>query len=168
MREIKFTTRERCGLEKALSSAQGRREFVRLRALWLLSEGWSISQVSFSLGVTAQSVRNWIERWQKSHSLSEIACERPRKGRPRVAGELTAERLLSELRQDPIRLGYTATVWTVALLRRHLRVRCGINVTTRTLRRRLHEADLRWKRPRHAFAHRAPNYAQKKVRWSAA
>lgn len=168
MREIKFTARQRRRLEKALSAAQGRREFVRLRALWLLSESCSVSQVAFSLGVTAQSVRNWIERWEESHSLNEIVCERPRKGRPRVAGELTAERLLSEVRQDPIALGYTATVWTVALLRRHLRVQCRIKVTARTLRRRLHEAELRWKRPRHVFAHKAPNYAQKKVRWSAA
>ena len=168
MREIKFTARERRRLEKALSESEGRREFVRLRALWLLAEGWSVSQVAFSLGVTAKSVRNWMERWQDARSLSDLICEKPCKGRPIVVRELTTERLLSELRHDPIVLGYTATVWTVALLRRHLRVRCGIRITTRTLRRRLHEAGLRWKRPRHAFAHKAPNYAQKKVRWSAA
>lgn len=164
MGEIKFTAHERRRLEAALSEAEGKREFVRLRALWLLGEGWSVPQTALSLGVTAQSVRNWMERWQGARSLDEFLCERPRKGRPRVARELTAKRLLSEWRRDPIALGYSATVWTVSLLSRHLRIRCGIQITARTLRRRLHEAGLRWKRPRHAFAHKAPNYAQKKGR----
>jgi transposase len=42
----------------------------------------------------------------------------------------------------------------------------GIIVSTRTLRRRLHDAGYRWKRPRYAYAGRATHLTQKKGLWS--
>jgi transposase len=38
----------------------------------------------------------------------------------------------------------------------------GVSVSARTLRRRLHEAHLAWKRPRYVYALAAPHVAQKK------
>ncbi|WP_237050022.1 winged helix-turn-helix domain-containing protein [Microvirga ossetica] len=38
----------------------------------------------------------------------------------------------------------------------------GLAVSPRTLRRRLHEAGYRWKRPRYVYVERAPHLAQKK------
>jgi transposase len=38
----------------------------------------------------------------------------------------------------------------------------GLAVSPRTLRRRLHEAGYRWKRPRYVYVARAPHLAQKK------
>ena len=55
-----------------------------------------------------------------------------------------------------------ATGWTVPLLARYLRQGHGIMVNARTLRRRLHEAGYRWKRPRYVFAERAAHLAQRK------
>jgi transposase len=74
---------------------------------------------------------------------------------------LSRRRLLAELTKDPLALGYAATNWTVPLLARHLQ-RLGLPITARTLRRRLHAAGLRWKRPRYVFAAPEPNLAQKK------
>ena len=48
------------------------------------------------------------------------------------------------------------------LLRQYLQQRHGIAISTRTLRRRLHAADYRWKRPRYVYAGRAVHLAQKK------
>ena len=64
--------------------------------------------------------------------------------------------------RDPRGCGYQATSWTVPLLRHYLQQRHGITIGTRTLRRRLHEADYRWKRPRYVYAGRAVHLAQKK------
>ncbi len=64
-------------------------------------------------------------------------------------------RLLSKLACDPLALGYAAANWTVLLLAGHLR-RQGYPVTARTLRRRLHAAGLRWKRPRFVFRRACP------------
>jgi hypothetical protein len=68
----------------------------------------------------------------------------------------------------PRRCGYQATSWTVPLLAHYLAVREGIAVSARTLRRRLHEAGYRWKRPRHVYAGRATHLAQKRGLWSGA
>jgi transposase len=50
----------------------------------------------------------------------------------------------------------------VPLLRQYLQHRHGIAISARTLRRRLHAADYRWKRPRYVYAGRAVHLAQKK------
>jgi transposase len=44
----------------------------------------------------------------------------------------------------------------------YLQQRHDITISARTLRRRLHEADYRWKRPRYVYAGRAAHLAQKK------
>ncbi|HEX8569023.1 MAG TPA: winged helix-turn-helix domain-containing protein, partial [Caulobacteraceae bacterium] len=66
------------------------------------------------------------------------------------------------LARDPRGCGYQATSWTVPLLRQYLQHRHGIAISARTLRRRLHAADYRWKRPRYVYAGRAVHLAQKK------
>jgi transposase len=83
-------------------------------------------------------------------------------GRPPLAADLSAKRLVEELKKQPLEFGYAATVWTAPLLSAHLRGRYGYEISARTLRRRLHAAGLRWKRPRYVFARKEPNRAQKK------
>jgi transposase len=56
----------------------------------------------------------------------------------------------------------------VPLLAHYLAAQDGVAVSVRTLRRRLHEAGYRWKRPRYAYAGRATHLAQKKGVWSGA
>jgi transposase len=61
-----------------------------------------------------------------------------------------------------MQLGYNSTGWTVALLADHLRHKYGSAITVRTLRRRMHDLGLRWKRPRYTYAAQDPHRAQKK------
>lgn len=61
-----------------------------------------------------------------------------------------------------MRLGYHATGWTVSLLADHLQTKYGGALSARTLRRRMWDLDLRWKRPRYVYATKDPNRAQKK------
>jgi transposase len=65
------------------------------------------------------------------------------------------------LARDPRRCGYQATSWTVPLLAHDLAAK-GIAVSPQTLRRRLHEAGYRWKRPRYVYVARAAHLPQKK------
>src|SRR5581483_955052 len=85
-----------------------------------------------------------------------------RSGRPVQAPVLTRGRILAELKHQPWRLGYTTTVWTVALLAHQLGQRYHCQITPWTLRRRLRQIGLRWKRPRHIYGRREPHVAQKK------
>jgi transposase len=82
-------------------------------------------------------------------------------GRPRLHRPLTPRRLAAALARDPRRCGYQATSWTVPLLAHDLAAK-GLAVSPRTLRRRLHEAGYRWKRPRYVYVARAAHRAQKK------
>jgi transposase len=68
--------------------------------------------------------------------------------------------LAAALARDPRRCGYQATGWTVPLLAHDLAAK-GIAVSPRTLRRRLHEAGYRWKRPRYVYGERAAHLPQK-------
>ena len=69
---------------------------------------------------------------------------------------------MAALRADPREAGFNATAWTVPLLARHLSRRHRVSITPRMLRRRMHEAGLRWKRPRYVYHERDPHAAQKK------
>ena len=74
---------------------------------------------------------------------------------------LTPQRLATALARDPRHCGYQATSWTVPLLAHDLAAK-GLAVSPRTLRRRLHEAGYRWKRPRYVYVERAAHLPQKK------
>jgi transposase len=93
---------------------------------------------------------------------SWLSPGRPAVGRPRTAPAITNKRIEREVRRDPMRLGYSTTGWTVALLAEHLQRKYDVAISPRTLRRRMRDLDLRWKRPRYVYATKDPNRAQKK------
>jgi transposase len=161
--EFKFTARDRRRLADALKLTREARHYKRLQAVLLVAGGKSVNEVARLTGATRQSVYNWARRYagrRRADALRDTA----RAGRPRAASDLTDERVLEELRRDPLALGYSTQVWTVALLARHLSGRCGCAVTPRTLRRRMRAAGLRWKRPRYVLTGRDEHAPQKKGR----
>ena len=149
----RFSPTDRRRLERALSAAREARLYRRIEAVLLVAEGQPIGDAAQRVRATRLSVRRWVERY---------LADRPRRGRPHSAPQLTPRRLTAALARDPRGCGYQATSWTVPLLRQYLQRRHGIAISARTLRRRLHEADYRWKRPRYVYAGRAAHLAQKK------
>ena len=87
--------------------------------------------------------------------------DRPRKGRPKASPVITAGRIKTEYRRDPLALGYMATEWTVPLLAGHLSRRYHCALKPRTLRRRLKAMGLAWKRPKYVYHSADPNRGQK-------
>ena len=157
----RFTPADRRRLERALSAASETRLYRRLEAVLLVAEGHPISEAARRVRAARLSVRRWAERHSVDRDAAALA-DRPRRGRPRSAPSLTPRRLAAALARDPRDCGYRATSWTVPLLACHLREHHGLTVGGRTLRRRLHEAGYRWKRPRYVYAKRATHLAQKK------
>ncbi len=156
---LKDADRQR--LAAALDIAREARVYRRLEALLLVAEGHSVAEAARRCRVARASVHRWLRQYLTRHEASALA-DRPRRGRPRRGTTLTPQRLAAALAQDPRRCGYQATSWTVPLLAHHLAAQDGIAVSTRTLRRRLHEAGYRWKRPRYVYGQRAAHLAQKK------
>ena len=164
---IKLTAAERTRLRQAMKQTVSARLYRRLQAVWLASEGHSATQVASITGASARSVQYWCASWRRSRERrhpQKALEEKPRLGRRSGVAALDRARLLAEMDQDPLALGYAAANWTVPLLAAHLASRCGLPINAHTLRRRLHAAGLRWKRPRFVFAQPAPHVAQKKGR----
>jgi transposase len=131
-----------------------------MAALLAIAEGDSIAAVSRRTRVDRTTVHRWVERYLATRDPAALADE-PRTGRPR-ARALSDERLARLLATDPRQLGYQTATWTTPLLAAHCAERFGCVVSSRTLRRWLHEQGYRWKRPRYRYAHRAAHLAQKK------
>src|SRR5215217_5122027 len=164
---VRLSGADRKRLAAALATAREARVYRRVEALLLVAEGQMVAEAARRCQVDCSSVHRWLGQygaWQDATALAD----RPRSGRPRQSSRLTPRRLAAVLARDPRRCGYLATSWTVPLLTHYLASQEGIAISARTLRRRLHEAGYRWKRPRHVYAGRATHLAQKKGLWSGA
>ncbi len=113
------------------------RLYRRLQAVFLAGEGHSGTQIAAITGASARSVQYWCAAWRRSHEHrhpQRALAEKPRLGRRPGLSGLDRTKLLAELAQDPLGLGYAATNWTVPLLAAHLQ-RQGWPVSPRTLPR---------------------------------
>lgn len=161
VRRYFFSAHDRRRLASAMRRTSSVRHFRRLQAVSLVAEGESAGRTAMILKAT----RRWVCRCIASYCrrrYPEDLAEGVHPGRPRKDGALSDEQLLAEVQRNPLQCGYYTTVWTVPLLRTHLRKRYGCEWSDSTLRRRLHAVRLRWKRPRYVFAQKDPNRAQKK------
>lgn len=160
-----FTHQDRVRLRKALKQAGNCRTYQRLSAVSFVAQGKSISEVARMLGISRQSVHNWIGAYLRTHQPSNL-YEAPRTGRPIAAAAITPERILQALDKSPRSEGYMINGWTVATLAHYLSTRYKCPIQPATLRRRMKATGLRCKRPRYVYAEKDPNRAQKKGRLS--
>lgn len=156
---------DRHQLAKALKHVTEVRTYKRLQAVFLVATGRAVKDVAQIVGVSFQTIYNWVN-WYLQGQAAEVLSDAPRAGRPLVAPGITAARIKREFGRDPLRLGYKTTVWTVPLLTAHLSRRYNCRLSPDTLRRRMRQMGLRWKRPRYVYAEKEPHLPQKKGLWS--
>jgi transposase len=159
--ELGFDRYDKVRLQHALKQVRDKRTYLRLKAIQLFSEGMDIHAVAKFTNKTVRIIYQWIRTYLKKHQACAL-FDGPRSGRPRAAPTVTEKRILRELKHNPLKLGYNTTVWTVALLAKHLSNRYGCNISARTLRRRMKQIGLRCKRPRYVYSEKHPHRAQKK------
>lgn len=162
-----FRGSDRHHLAHALKHVTMVSAYKRLQAVRLIAAGRAVKDVAPIAGVSEQTIYNWVNCYLQEHAAAALFDE-PRAGHPPVAPGITAARIKREFGRDPLRLGYQATVWTVPLLTAHLSRRYHCRLSPDTLRRRLRQLGLRWKRPRYVYAEKEPHLPQKKGRWSGA
>lgn len=151
-------------LIKTLHATRDARTYRRVQAVLLVAQGRGVAEAAEIADVRSWAVYDWIRTYLQQHDPDSLR-DAPRPGRPRAAPGITNERIEREIRRDPVRLGYNSTGWTVSLLADHLRHKYGSCPSLGTLRRRMHELGLRWKRPRYLYATQDPHRAQKKGDW---
>jgi transposase len=160
-----FRGSDRHHLAQALKHVTMVSAYKRLQAVRLIADGRTVKDVAQIAGVSEQTIYNWVNCYLEEHAAAALFDE-PRAGRPPMAPGITAARIKREFGRDPLRLGYQATVWTVPLFTAHLSRRYRCRLSPDTLRRRMRQLGLRWKRPRYVYAEKEPHLPQKKGRWS--
>jgi len=151
MLRIKLNDTQRAELRQLARRALGR---VSERAHFVLlsAQGYAPSKIGELMGYEVATIRTWLHAYQ-ARGVTGLQ-DAPRSGRP------CKERLLTDIvqaqaSQPPPNLGYLPGYWTIALLIMHLADRFGIKVSFSTVRRALHRAEFRWKRPKLAPARRS-------------
>lgn len=137
------------------------RHLRRIQAVLLLCQHRPMKLICLATGLSRQSIYNALRRYRRRHKTADLR-DRLRSGRPRVARAVTCRSIAAALHVDPRSAGFNATTWTAALLARYLGHHLRTAITPRTLRRRMHAAGLRWKRPRYVYHLRDEHAAQKK------
>jgi transposase len=159
--DLGLTAADRLSLEQAATVERRVRVWRRYRAVLLLDEGRSATEVAQTLGCSPSSVYGWAATW-RDRGVAGL------RGRPHGGGlarleERAGPLLETLLGQDPQARGHAATGWTVALLRHELAA-AGIAAGERTIRRALHRLGWRWKRPKFVLGRPDPAYVEKKGR----
>jgi transposase len=161
--ELGFTRYDRPRLKKALRGATEVRAFRRVQAVLMIAEGRPVAEVAHITCASRRSVYGWLRKYLRRHRIEDLT-DRPRSGRPTSATVITDECIQCELAKNPMTLGYSTTTWTVNTLANHLSRTSDCPITERTLRRRMQDMGLCWKRPRYTFSTKDPHRAQKKGR----
>jgi transposase len=156
---LHLTPQQRFRLRRLRDTTHDAALLRRTLALLQIDQGQPVAEVAAAVGVSRQSVYNWLDRY--------LTAPTPRALRDcRGQGHVTAwdEDLRAVLRaaleQPPTHWGYRDLEWTVPLLQEHLARWDGRSWSETTLRRQLHDLDYVWKRPRYVLR-RDPRRARK-------
>jgi len=164
--DLGFTGHDRNRLSKALNKTEDARLFRRILAVLLVAQGRSVAETSQVSGISRSNIYKLVKRYLQSRQANSLQ-DNDRSGRPREATRITDKRILTQLKRNPLKLGYRTNVWTVRLLAHHLSRHYHCPISAWTLYRRMKEMDLECKRPRYYYSEKDPHRAQKKGQLSA-
>src|SRR5437016_2410570 len=116
MSRWKLATEQRRRLRLQLAAAEDARLYRRTLAVLEVGRGRSAAAVARMLGVSRQSVYNWVEAFARQPDPTALG-DAPRSGRPAVVESRAEQWLRLLLGYSPQVLGYAAASWTVPLLR---------------------------------------------------
>src|SRR4030081_3500114 len=148
MSRLNLSSWQRRRLRRQLAETRDARLFRRTLAVLEFDHGRSATDIARMLGVTRQSVYDWVETYTQDHDPASLEDEGGR-GRHPLFDEDHEHLLEALLAGSPQDLGYPHTRWTVPLLREVLEIATEQPVSDDTLRRALHRLDSVWKRPRY-------------------
>lgn len=150
MSQFRLKPAQRRRLRGLLRETSDLNTYRRCLALLEVDSGRPAAEVARALGVTRQSVHNWIARFAEAGRADALA-DRYGGGRPAALDDEQVEALAALLGHSPQHLGSPAANWTVPLLREHLRAATGAEVSEPTVRRQLRRMGYVWKRPRYVL-----------------
>jgi transposase len=164
MTTLTLSSKERSLVENLIAHTADARVLRRAYAVLWCDGGETFPEIADQLGVSRQTVYNWIDRFlarDGSDLLARLA-DGPRSGRPRTALGVIDPLLDAVLETDPRTFGYPATAWTAPRLVHYLAQVHHLTVSCQSVRLALARLRVRWKRPRHTLALRPATWRQAK------
>jgi len=148
MLSVPLTEDQRLELQQVSRQAVGR---VALRAQMVLlsGRGYDVPTIAGIHDCGEDVVRTWLHRYA-AHGVVGLTDE-PRSGRP-PKDRLAQHIVDAQASQPPDCSGHVQSSWTVVLLATFLARRFRLRLSPSSVRRRLHAAGWRWRRPRLAPA----------------
>ncbi|MCA1617049.1 MAG: helix-turn-helix domain-containing protein [Acidobacteria bacterium] len=164
MTHFTLQPREYVALANLINQADTASDLRRAYALLWLADGDPVDEIAQRLGISRQSVYNWVTRFQarRNLELDQRLADGQRGGRPRTAYGIIDPLLEEVIDADPRRFDYRSTIWTAPLLAQYLRDSYKIDVSSKSVSRAIERLKIRWKRPRHRLALRSATWRQAK------
>jgi len=155
---------ERRALAKQIHTTKDAKILKRAQAFLWLSDGMSVYEISARLGITRQTLYYWVSSYRNrcNTSFRERLQDHPKSGRPPRKSTLVLRELDALLSESPRQPGYHHAEWTASLLGKVLQREHALDVSTKTIRRCLHQSHYVWKRPGYALARQSVTWAQEK------
>jgi len=148
MGEIELTAWQRRRLKDQLHHAETVRLFRRTQAILDANRGKPMAEIAESLGVSRQSVYNWIEAYRRSQDPKAL-LEGLHTGRPSRWDDESKAVLRCLLERRPDECGYYAVNWTAPLLKEQLECTTDQPFSQDMVREELRRLGYVWKRGRY-------------------
>jgi transposase len=148
MTHLNLTSWERRLLRRQRGETLDARVLRRTLAVLEFDRGRSAAEIAELLGVTRQSIYNWLQAFRQDRQPKTLQ-DKSGRGRPRAIDEEEEHLLESLLASSPQHYGYPHANWTVALLQEALAFATETRGSLSTLRRTLWWLNYVWKRPRY-------------------
>jgi transposase len=162
LRLRKLTEEEQAAVEKlAHSRTAPARQVERARIIWRASQGEMAPAIAAVLRLTAETVRDWIKRFN-ARGLAGLP-DQPRAGRPSTYTPEQIAIVIATALTDPKSLDLPFASWTLDRLAAYLNEQKGIAIKRSRLDEILLKEGLRWRRHESWFGERIdPEFAEKR------
>jgi transposase len=133
---LTISAEQEAQLRREMKSNNSVNVYRRAAALLAIHKGNTVIQVADLLGVTRQTIYNWIATYGNADKPLDLEdAERP--GRPSIWTTELQGALEQALAQSPEHYNYPASDWNLSLLQQHLAGICGKWLSEDALRRKL-------------------------------
>jgi len=141
-------------IQNEIARSEESRYDHRLHGILLVCQDFSCYEVADMLGHSPRTIQYWVQRFEKSGFAG--LQERERLGRPTNLDEEMLEKVGKDLRNSPVELGYSQSMWDGKLLSHHLAESYDIEVGVRQCQRVFHKLGFRRRKPRGVIANADP------------
>jgi transposase len=155
---------ERRALAKQIRETKDIKVLKRAQALLWLSDDMSVPKISKRLGISRQTIYDWVSFYKNRCNMSFISRLQnlPIPGRPPRKSTVILQEIEALLSVSPQQYGLHHADWTASLLGKALKREHDLAISTKTIRRCLKQSHYVWKRPGYALARQSKTWAQAK------